>query len=108
LVNIISLCKFHHGRHHEGQFRVMASDGGQFRFETPRGQSIPPRRAEEAKGGAAWLVDFNRSASGAEITPTTGAASARGERMDVDHTLMVIAHNTELAATRRSQKRPDP
>jgi hypothetical protein len=109
LVNIVSLCKFHHGRHHEGQFRVIAGDDGEFRFETPRGQSIPPGRAEwDAKGGASWLVDFNRSVSGAEITPTTGAAGARGEPMDVDHTLMVIAHNTELAAARHSQKRPDP
>ena len=110
LVNIVSLCKFHHARHHDGQFKVIAGDDGEFRFETPNGVLIPPGQVEwdGSARGAAWLVEFNRSASGAEITPTTSAAGARGEPMDLDHTLVLMSHNTELAAARRSSKRPDP
>jgi Domain of unknown function (DUF222) len=110
LVNIVSLCKFHHGRHHEGHFKVVATDDGEFRFETPNGASIPPGRVDWDGGdrGSAWLSDFNRTATGAGITPTTSAAGARGEPMDVDHTLTVMSHNAEVAAARRTSNRPDP
>ena len=48
LPNLVSLCRFHHHRHHEGAFRVVAGSEdaaarGDFRFETAGGKPIAVR-----------------------------------------------------------------
>jgi hypothetical protein len=56
--NGLSLCNAHHGRLHEGAFRVRRDAKGELHFEAPDGEEIaPPRRPplDPATGGAARL-----------------------------------------------------
>jgi len=58
IANGLSLCNGHHGRLHEGAFRVQRVAKGELRFETPDGVEIaPPRRPalDTKTGGAARL-----------------------------------------------------
>jgi hypothetical protein len=42
LANLVSLCRFHHHRYHEGKFVIRVLDDGELRFETCDGQPLVP------------------------------------------------------------------
>jgi len=100
LPNLVSLCRFHHHRHHDGAFRIVATEGdahrrdGGFRFESADGRPIGVHLAEPA-------VHLDT----ARMAPETAAARGGGEPFDLDHTILVLAGNAAVAA-RRSADQP--
>jgi hypothetical protein len=48
LWNLLSLCKYHHHRHHQGEFDIIRSPEGNLRFVTPDGRLI------DTVTGGAW------------------------------------------------------
>lgn len=108
LSNLVSLCRFHHHRHHDGAFRIIANgDGphperGGFRFETADGRAIAVRETHGIAEQAMWLPDTTA------ITPKTAVAVGGGERFDVDHTIVVTAGNIAIAAARRREQNQPP
>jgi hypothetical protein len=52
LDNLVSLCRFHHGRHHEGSFQIRPGPSGDFTFTAADGKPLGPiRTPETARGG---------------------------------------------------------
>ena len=52
LDNLVSLCRFHHGRHHEGSFQIRPGPSGDFTFTAADGKPIGPvRTPQTARGG---------------------------------------------------------
>lgn len=82
LKNLISLCRFHHRRHHEGKFEIRVLDTGEFTFEradgTPIGEPEPPA-AEVPLEQPEW------------INPDTPVAASRGERCNFQYAAKVLA-----------------
>ncbi|MGH7722755.1 MAG: DUF222 domain-containing protein [Candidatus Dormibacteria bacterium] len=114
LDNLLSLCRFHHHRHHEGAFRIVAGPDraarrrGEVRFETGDGRPIAVRAtgvAQVAARGMGWLGDTARVA-GAAVAPATPRAGGGGASFDLDHTIVVVAGNLANAAARRSAEQP--
>jgi hypothetical protein len=105
LDNLVSLCRFHHHRHHDGAFDVKAA-GDQFRFVTGDGRPIGPTPLGDAMAsrGIAPLRDKVR-VTGHDITASTPIAGDHGRRFDLDHAIIVLAGNIELAAQRSGQQR---
>ena len=107
MANLVSLCRFHHHRHHEGAFAIAAEPAvpGGFRFETKDGRVIEVGRTAvvEADQGRAPSSGSRASPADAQATP---AAAGRGERFDLDHTITVLAGNLANAAARRSADQP--
>ncbi len=108
LANLVSLCRFHHHRHHEGAFRIVGGDEGaaargDFRFETADGRVIGVRRTGVGADHAALRDSVPL---GAGITPTTPAAGSGGASFDLDHTIVVVAGNIANAAARRRAEQP--
>jgi len=51
LDNLVSLCRFHHMRHHDGAFRIHADGPGDFIFTAPDGTPLAPVVAPPALDG---------------------------------------------------------
>jgi Domain of unknown function (DUF222)/HNH endonuclease len=100
LANLVSLCRFHHHRHHEGAFRIVATEGdarrraGGFRFETADGRPIGVLLSEPV---------VHRDL--APMSPRAAAARGGGGSFDLDHTLVILAGNVAVA-TRRGAEQP--
>jgi hypothetical protein len=100
MANLVSLCRFHHHRHHEDAFRIVAAEGagtrgGGFRFETADGRPIAVRATGVESGspaGMVWLREMPH-VHAATITATTPAARSAGERFDHDYAIVVLAGN---------------
>ena len=79
IANLVSLCRFHHHRHHEGAFAIAADPAvpGGFRFETKDGRVIEVGRTAvlEADQGRATSSGSHASPADAQATP---AAAGRG------------------------------
>ncbi|TMC11686.1 MAG: DUF222 domain-containing protein [Chloroflexi bacterium] len=102
IANGLSLCNAHHGRLHEGAFRVVPVAGGEVRFETAAGTEIaPPRRAplDPATGGPSDLRRQHRE-RGLEIGPETPVSRWLGEECDYHYVADVFADAAYLARTR--------
>jgi Domain of unknown function (DUF222) len=100
--NGCSLCDMHHGRLHEGAFRIVRLAGGELRFETPDGVEIgPPRRLplDPETGGAAKLREEHRE-RGLAIDSETPVAGWRGERGDNHYIADVFAEAAWFARAR--------
>jgi hypothetical protein len=50
LDNLVSLCRFHHGRHHEGRFQIRREVSGDFTFTAADGTPLVPVVAQPAHG----------------------------------------------------------
>jgi hypothetical protein len=120
LANLVSLCRFHHHRLHEGEFRIVATStdpaagSAAFRFETADGRVIGGRRGAPIDQPAEqWLRETSHEA-GQSIDSSTPVAGDHGRLFDIDHAAQVIAHASERARNgaragervRRSTKRP--
>jgi hypothetical protein len=112
--NLVSLCRFHHHRHHEGAFRIVAdSDSASprrdgFRFETSEGRLIGVRLASPVDHDECctrWLGERDCPDT-ARISPRPPAAGSGGERFDLDHTIVVLAGNRINVAIRRGAEQP--
>jgi hypothetical protein len=94
LANLVSLCRFHHHRHHEGAFGIVADADG-FRFATAEGRPI-----------AVGLTGPHAPHDSAPISPQSPAAGAGGAPFDLDHTILVLAGNVAHAAVTHSAEQP--
>ncbi len=109
MTNLVSLCRFHHHRHHEGAFRIVARDaasqaGGDFTFETAEGRTISVQRTSAPSDVEAAQMPWLRDT--VPITAATAAAGGGGEPFDLDHTIAVVAGNIANAATGHSADQP--
>jgi hypothetical protein len=74
--NLLLLCGFHHGRHHEGAYRIRKTAGG-YSFETDDGHVIQPPARDPI------TLDRNLlHAQNPDIGPHTPVAQWGGEEMD--------------------------
>jgi hypothetical protein len=107
LANLVSLCRFHHHRHHEGAFAVVAETAlpGGFRFETKHGRVIEVGRTSvpDANHGRATSPGRLVYKPGADATPV---AAGGGAAFDLDHTITVLVGNLANVAARRSADQP--
>jgi len=86
LANLLSLCWFHHRRHHHGHFRVLGT-GAKARFETADGELIAvsvPKRVDRVTGGPAHLRKLSAD-RGLTIDHDTVAAKDSEPRTDVHY-----------------------
>jgi hypothetical protein len=100
MANLVSLCRFHHHRHHEGAFQVVATAGAgarrdAFRFETADGRTIAVRATGVVSGSPAGFgcVRAMSPSLGMAITAATPAARSAGQRFDLHHAIVVLAGN---------------
>jgi len=89
LANLISLCLFHHQRHHDGGFRIVQLPGGVVRFETHDGHVIGQRPLEPPDLQVAMT-----------FAPDTARAEWGGEHMDFDHMMFVLEQHFPPADAR--------
>jgi hypothetical protein len=104
IANGLSLCGAHHGRLHEGAFRIERVAGGELRFETPDGVAIAPSPRpplDPRTGGPAGLRRQHRE-RGLTIGPETPVAGWGGEPGDMHYVADVYADAAHLARTRAS------
>jgi hypothetical protein len=116
MANLVSLCRFHHHRHHEGAFRIVAAaDGGgptraAFRFETGDGRPIGVQLTSATDRNEGRTRPHRDSAvldaPGTSSRPP--AARSGGERFDMDHTITVLAGNIANAVRRSSEQPSGP
>jgi hypothetical protein len=102
IANGLSLCNAHHGRLHEGAFRVRRAAKGELRFETPDGVEIAPARRpplDPRTGGAARLRRQHRE-RGLSIGSKTPVAGWGGEPGDNRYIADVFAEAAHRARTR--------
>ena len=82
LVNLVSLCRFHHRRHHEGQFRIRREESGDFTFTAADGKPLVPIVAQSAVGtlnGSDWN------------DPTVARARDGGAAFDYEYAVSALA-----------------
>lgn len=89
LDNVLLLCSFHHHRHHDGGYLIHKMTGGGIQFETHDGHVI----------GSA-LPHASSPKRNQAFPSATPRAEWGGERMDFDHTIWVLTHNSELLEAR--------
>ena len=99
LENLLSLCRFHHRRVHEGGWTIDGDPTGTLTFVNPTGRTVtetPPI----AHGDAAAVAAHHRSA-------TDGRCQWTGERLDMNLTIGSLQHAETIAAgpARASRKR---
>jgi Domain of unknown function (DUF222) len=104
LDNLVSLCAFHHQRHHEGEFEISRAADGSLEFRSRRGPVGPATASKAvATDGAAWLRQLSALA-GRTITAETARAGDAGERCDQQLVVELLAHQ---ARRTRSRDGPD-
>ena len=74
LGNLVTLCRFHHRRVHEGRVVVTCLDDGAFRFTRPDGRSFD----SPVPVACEWTPDVR-------ITPATAVTRWQGEALDVGY-----------------------
>ena len=94
LANLVSMCRFHHRRHHEGKFHVRKLSDGGFRFETSDGVELQPVTCEAAPVPLYW---------GRSFVPDTPRAHSGGERVNFAYAVSVLA---DVRAWNRSRHGP--
>ncbi len=102
LSNLLSLCRFHHHRHHEGQFEIVTDEQGRFVFVGSDGVPIRnavPLMAPPGSTSGSWKHELETIAQSAGAEGDA-AALGGGEACDMDHTMWVLAHQRDLAAAR--------
>ena len=92
LVNLISLCKYHHMLVHDRGYLIAAGPGDTFSFHRPDGTAIPASPALTHPDGTI------EGCHDAGITPDTIVPSWYGERIDLDHAIYVCLANARNQA----------
>ncbi|HKF16201.1 MAG TPA: DUF222 domain-containing protein [Candidatus Dormibacteraeota bacterium] len=102
LANAASLCRFHHGRLHEGHYRILGSPDGELRFETRDGRPImpPPSRIDPSQGGGTAHLRRLAQENGHQIGDGTPWALYGGQPPDYGLAIEMLIHNHNLRPTR--------
>ncbi|MEJ1967004.1 MAG: DUF222 domain-containing protein [Gammaproteobacteria bacterium] len=81
--NLVTLCRFHHRKVHEGGVTVQVLDDGAFRFVRPDGTAFDSVAAGRTTPPADWTqLARQHCAAGTHIDESTAVTRWRGERMD--------------------------
>ena len=102
LRNLVSLCRFHHRRHHEGRFHVEREPSGGFIFTSADGRPIVPAACRPALEGLG--VDAGND-------PERARALDRGAPCDFAHAVSVLAaerRESDRLAGSDDADEPDP
>jgi hypothetical protein len=102
LANQISLCEFHHNRLHDGIFRIVILEDGEFRFETPEGRPIQPadrRAVDPILGGVAEVQRVAESAGVPEDSDVARAGDG-GAGFDLGYVVEALQGMRPLALAR--------
>jgi hypothetical protein len=99
LTNLVSLCRFHHARHHEGKFQVRGDPAGGFTFTAADGKPLVPVLARPAVGGLPAL-------DGDE--PTAARAQDGGASFDYEYAVSALADASVYARTASAPARAGP
>jgi hypothetical protein len=98
--NLVTLCRFHHRKVHEGGVVVQILDDGAFRFVRPDGRAF--ESPAPATTPSHWTqLSLQHRESDISISPTTATTRWRGERMDYGLGVEVL-----LAQDRRAHSVP--
>ena len=105
LVNLLSLCGFHHRSLHDGDYRIERAADGRPQFRTSAGRPIAPRNpARDVEATAVGPLT-------SRVVTESPMARAGGERLDLDHAVFVInarAQQLRGAVTTAAIGRPPP
>jgi len=93
LDNLVSLCRFHHRRLHDGAYRIHRDDAGALTFETDDGRALSP---PPLPGSPGRLRD-HVSGRGLVVDAETPRAEAGGEDFDLEYAVSVIGDACNLA-----------
>jgi hypothetical protein len=95
LSNLVSLCRTHHRKVHEGGIRIERCDDGAWRFLHPDGEPFVPVRATPYPDWDGEELQEDHAAQGLTIDAKTAATRWRGEAMDYDHSTWLLCHLEE-------------
>jgi len=97
LANLVSLCRYHHRRHHLGDFEVEARPGGGYRFITASGRELTaPRTSIDPDVGGSQHLKEAALARGAPITWLTPTA-LDGGAISLDYAVSVMCDASAYA-----------
>lgn len=84
LSNLVTLCRFHHRRVHEGGMRIEVLDDGALRFVRADGDALDPEGGKLWQQRVHWSdLQAARGHQGAAIDPRAAATGWRGESMNL-------------------------
>jgi hypothetical protein len=98
LDNLLSLCRFHHHRLHDGAFDILAQADGKFRFEAADGRPIGSESRTVLLGTA---IPHYRDLAG--VTPR---ARDGGRACDFGHVIETLAESSRAAVAARAGPSP--
>jgi Domain of unknown function (DUF222)/HNH endonuclease len=98
--NLVTLCRFHHRKVHEGAVRIDILDDGAFRFVRPDGRAFD----SVAPGYTQPLGDWKQlpamhQETGIHINKQTAATRWDGEPMDYDYGIFVLLQQARRAGS---------
>jgi Domain of unknown function (DUF222)/HNH endonuclease len=95
--NLVSLCRFHHRKVHEGAVIVQALDDGAFRFVRPDGRAFDSP-APNRSGPHDWTqLPLQHQEAGIRINRHTAISRWRGGRVDIGTGVEVLLAKTQRA-----------
>ena len=99
LINLLSLCRFHHKLIHEGGYHVSRSTDDAIRFHDPTGRQLHHGTNLTANNGADALRQTHRNLA-IDIEPDTITGNHSGDKLDMHYAVSVLSrHNNPTATT---------
>jgi hypothetical protein len=89
--NLVTLCRVHHRKVHEGAVRIEVLDDGALRFTRPDGRAFDSVAPDHTRPLGDWKqLRAEHHARGMQIDEHTAATLWRGERMDYGLAIEVL------------------
>jgi len=99
LANLVSLCRFHHGRHHDGRFQIRRDPAGGFTFTAADGKPLVPVVAQAAVGTLP-ASDWD--------DPSAARARDGGAGFDYEYAVSALADASAYSRTASASARAGP
>ena len=94
--NLVSLCRFHHRKVHEGAVQVLTFDDGAFRFVQPNGQVFDSVAKNHVHPFTDWTqLPAENDGQGISIDARTAATRWRGEKCDYGLGVQVLLQHAK-------------
>lgn len=98
LSNLVSLCRFHHRRVHEGGVSIQVLDDGALRFVTGNGEHVETVAPCHREVHIDWThLAATHRACGIQLDPQTAVPRWRGERIDYGLAIDVLLQHAKRA-----------